>query len=117
VTPESHPAVGAAVDAYTRVVSPMIPPGGRRGELRHDPRVARWIFSTDGVGFPTRSYEPPPSKRWIHDGAFRYPAMLGIGPGIEQNTHKIGECVDSREFPPVIAFLARFPAAYRAAAL
>jgi len=113
VTPESHPAV----DAYTRVASPMIPPGGRRGELRHDPRVARWIFSTDGVGFPTRSYEPPPSKRWIHDGAFRYPAMLGIGPGIEQNTHKIGECVDSREFPPVIAFLARFPAAYRAAAL
>lgn len=39
--------------------------------------------------------------------------MIGIGPGIEQNTHKIGECVDSRELPPAIAFLARFPGVYR----
>jgi len=116
VTPESHPAVTAAVDAYTRVSSPQIAAGGRKGEMRRDPRVARWIFSTDGVGFPTRTYRPPASKRWIHDGAFTYPAMLGIGPGIEQNTHKIGECVDSREFPPVIAFLAKFPTAYREAA-
>jgi putative selenium metabolism hydrolase len=113
VTPESHPAVTAAVEAYTRVSSPQIERGGRKGEMRKEPRVARWIFSTDGVGFPTRTYDPPASKRWIRDGAFRYPAMLGIGPGIEQNTHKIGECVDSREFPPVIAFLARFPTAYR----
>jgi acetylornithine deacetylase/succinyl-diaminopimelate desuccinylase-like protein len=102
VTPENHPAVTAAVDAYQRVA-------------HRAPRVARWIFSTDGVGFPTRTYNPPPSKRWITDGAFRYPAMLGIGPGIEQNTHKIGECVDSREFPLVIAFLARFPMSYREA--
>jgi len=102
VTPENHPAVTAAVDAYQRVA-------------HRAPRVARWIFSTDGVGFPTRTYNPPPSKRWITDGAFRYPAMLGIGPGIEQNTHKIGECVDSREFPLVIAFLARFPTSYREA--
>jgi len=113
VTPENHPAVPAAVDAYQRVSAPLISPGGQRGQMRHDPRVARWIFSTDGVGFPTRTYNPPASKRWIKDGAFRYPAMLGIGPGIEQNTHKIGENVDSREFPVVIAFLARFPTAYR----
>ena len=119
VTPEEHPAVSSAVEAYTRVASPIIKPGGKRGELRHDPRVARWIFSTDGVGFPTRigKLHVPESKRWIRDGAFTYPAMLGIGPGIEQNTHKIGECVDSREFPPVVAFLARFPAAYRATVL
>jgi acetylornithine deacetylase/succinyl-diaminopimelate desuccinylase-like protein len=115
VTPASHPAVSAAVDAYTRVASPLIPEGGTRGQMRREPRVARWIFSTDGVGFPTRDFTPPASKRWIKDGAFRYPAMLGIGPGIEQNTHKIGECMDSREFPPVIAFLARFPTAYREA--
>jgi putative selenium metabolism hydrolase len=118
VTPEDHPAVRAAVDAYRRVATPNIPKGGRRGQLRHEPRVARWIFSTDGVGFPTRadrSLKVPDSKRWIRDGEYRYPAMLGIGPGIEQNTHKIGECMDSREFPPVIAFLARFPTAYRAA--
>lgn len=113
VTPESHPAIPAAVESYNRASSPLIAKNGTRGQMRKEPRVARWIFSTDGVGFPTRTFEPPASKRWIKDGAFRYPAMFGIGPGIEQNTHKIGECVDSREFPVVIAFLARFPAVYR----
>ena len=99
VTPETHPSIVAAVDTYKRVA-------GR------DPRVARWIFSTDGVGFPTRELAVPNSKRWVQDGDYRYPAMFGIGPGIEQNTHKIGECVDSREFDTVIALLARFPAVY-----
>jgi Acetylornithine deacetylase/Succinyl-diaminopimelate desuccinylase and related deacylases len=99
VTPETHPSIVAAVDAYTRVAE-------------RKPRVARWIFSTDGVGFPTRTLQVPPSKRWIQDGDYRYPAMFGIGPGVEQNTHKIGENVDSREFDTVIAFLARFPSIY-----
>ena len=99
VTPVTHPSIVAAVDAYTRVAA-------------RKPRVARWIFSTDGVGFPTRTLEVPPSKRWIQDGDYRYPAMFGIGPGVEQNTHKIGENVDSREFDTVIAFLARFPSIY-----
>jgi putative selenium metabolism hydrolase len=99
VTPETHPSIAAAVDAYTRVAA-------------RKPRVARWIFSTDGVGFPTRTLEVPPAKRWIHDGDYRYPAMFGIGPGVEQNTHKIGENVDSREFDTVIAFLARFPSVF-----
>jgi acetylornithine deacetylase/succinyl-diaminopimelate desuccinylase-like protein len=99
VTPEEHPSIVAAVDAYTRVAA-------------RKPRVARWIFSTDGVGFPTRTLDVPPSKRWIQDGDYRYPAMFGIGPGVEQNTHKIGENVDSREFDTVIAFLARFPSVY-----
>ncbi|MGZ5443645.1 MAG: peptidase dimerization domain-containing protein [Thermoanaerobaculia bacterium] len=96
ITPEDHPVVTAGVDTFRRVTS-------------RDPRLARWIFSTDGVGFPTKSFTPPASKRWIRDGAYAWPPMLGIGPGIEQNTHKIGECVDSREFVPVVAFLARFP--------
>ncbi len=100
VTPETHPSIVAAVDAYTRVAA-------------RKPRVARWIFSTDGVGFPTRTLEVPPAKRWIQDGDYRYPAMFGIGPGVEQNTHKIGENVDSREFDTVIAFLARFPSVFR----
>jgi hypothetical protein len=40
--------------------------------------------------------------------------LLGdLSRGIEQNTHKIGECMDSREFPPVVAFLARFPSVYQ----
>jgi acetylornithine deacetylase/succinyl-diaminopimelate desuccinylase-like protein len=99
VTPAEHPAVVAAVDTF-------------RSVTQRQPRVARWIFSTDGVGFPTRTFTPPASKRWIRDGAYTYPPMLGIGPGIEQNTHKIGECVDSREFVPVVAFLARFPSRF-----
>jgi len=99
VTPEDHPAVSAGVDAFRRVTA-------------HEPRVARWIFSTDGVGFPTREFTPPVSKRWVRDGAYSYPPILGIGPGVEQNTHKIGECVDSREFVPVVGFLARFPSRF-----
>ena len=79
----------------------------------------RWIFSTDGVGFPVpvedESIEVPESKRWVTSGAFKHPAMFGIGPGIEQNTHKIGECVDTREIPLVIAFLARFGSLYHEA--
>ena len=35
-----------------------------------------------------------------------------IGSGIEQNTHKIGECVDLRELQHSIAFLARFPSVF-----
>ena len=38
--------------------------------------------------------------------------MFGIGPGIEQNTHKIGECVDLRELQHAIAFTARFPSVF-----
>jgi acetylornithine deacetylase/succinyl-diaminopimelate desuccinylase-like protein len=49
VTPEDHPAVTAVVDAYRRVASPIIPEGGSAGQLRKEPRVARWIFSTDGA--------------------------------------------------------------------
>lgn len=104
VTPEDHAAVRAGVEAFNSVNG-------------HAPRVARWIFSTDGVGFPTKTYAPPPSKHWVKSGAYTYPPMLGIGPGIEQNTHKIGECVDSREFPPVIGFLVRFPSVLRATSM
>jgi hypothetical protein len=116
VTPEDHPAVTTVVDAYRRVASPIIPEGGSAGQLRKEPRVARWIFSTDGVGFPTpaddRSIQVPSSKKWVTSGNFKYPAMLGIGSGIEQNTHKIGEYVDSRELDVVIGLIARFPSLY-----
>jgi len=117
VTPEAHPAITSAVDTYRRVASPLIPEGGSAGELRTEPRVARWIFSTDGVGFPIRvddaSVEVHERKKWVTAGSFKHPAMFGIGPGLEQNTHKIGEYVDARHMAPVIAFLARFPSLYR----
>ncbi|MEE8409323.1 MAG: peptidase dimerization domain-containing protein [Myxococcota bacterium] len=116
ITPEDHPAIQTAVDTYRRVVTPQVPKDGTRGALRQEPRVGRWIFSTDGVGYPIpkddTSIDVPERKRWVVSGAFKHPAMFGFGSGIEQNTHKIGECVDAREMQAVIALIARFPSLY-----
>ncbi|HEY6867131.1 MAG TPA: hypothetical protein VI792_07740, partial [Candidatus Eisenbacteria bacterium] len=118
-TPEDHPALRAAVAAYRAVVTPRVNvPREQGGSMRREPRVDRWIFSTDGVGFPVPARDPglvvPERKGWVTSGAFRHPAMFGFGTGIEQNTHKIGECVDVRELGHAIAFLARFPGALAA---
>ncbi len=119
ITPDTHPAIEAAVDAYRRVVTPHVhePAGGATaGALRSEPRVDKWIFSTDGVGYPVAlgdtSIDVPVDKGWVESGAVRHPAMFGIGAGIEQNTHRIGECVDARELQHAIAVLARFPRAF-----
>jgi putative selenium metabolism hydrolase len=116
-TPEDHPAIQTAVDVYERVVSPYAPAENTSGAtLRKTPRVDRWIFSTDGVGFPIpkddTSIDVPARKNWITSGEVKHPAMFGCGPGVEQNTHKIGEFVDARELERAIAFIARFPAAF-----
>lgn len=122
ITPEDHPAIRAAVDAYRRVVSPFVtePEGGAtRGALRREPRVANWIFSTDGVGYPVpvgdTTIDVGADKQWVVSGEVRHPAMFGIGAGVEQNTHRIGEYVDLRELQHAIAVIARFPQAYRQA--
>ena len=117
LTPEEHPAIATAVEAYRRVVTPHVAEAAEgRGTLRREPRVDRWIFSTDGVGFPIATTDGSiavgEGKRWVVAGAFKHPAMFGIGPGIEQNTHKIGECVDLRELVHAVAVMARFPSLY-----
>jgi hypothetical protein len=115
VTPEDNRAVRAARRAYKGVVTPNVKDGGTTGAtLRKEPRVDRWIFSTDGVGFPVKlgTLPVPASKRWIETGGYTHPPMVGMGPGIEQNTHKIGECVDARELEAAIALIARFPSAF-----
>jgi putative selenium metabolism hydrolase len=116
VTPEDHPAIRTAVSVYEKVVTPEVKASGPGGSIKKEPRVDRWIFSTDGVGFPVKaddtSIQVPGKKSWVVAGAYKHPAMFGLGPGIEQNTHKIGECVDLRELVHAIAFLARFPSAY-----
>ena len=117
--PEEHAAIGTAVSVYDTVVAPEVSPSAADdGGMRAEARVDRWIFSTDGVGFPIpaddASIEVPPAKAWVEAGKFKHPAMFGFGPGIEQNTHKIGECVDKRELRLAIAFLARFPSAFAA---
>ena len=117
-TPEDHPALDTAVDVYQAVVKPNLGSSDldQPGTLQQNPRVDRWIFSTDGVGFPIpegdTSIPVDSSKNWVHAGGFKHPAMFGFGPGIEQNTHKIGECVDQRELRHAISFLARFPSAF-----
>lgn len=119
ITPAEHPAIVAAVDSYRRVVSPHVDErtgGAVAGALRREPRVDKWIFSTDGVGFPIPVHDEAISvgsdKRWVVSGAVKHPAMFGIGAGVEQNTHRIGEYVDLRELQHAIAVLARFPSAY-----
>ncbi len=121
VTPEDHPAITAAVDTYRRVVSPFIeePPGGATaGARRREPRVDRWVFSTDGVGFPTpsdaKAIDVPSTKQWVTSGPMVHPPMFGIGAGVEQNTHRIGENIDQRELEHAIAVIARFPSVFAA---
>lgn len=116
ITPADHPVIDAATEAYRRVVSPFVdePAEGATGAtLRREPRVDTWVFSTDGVGYPVPVDDPgfavPPTKRWVRSGAMQHPPMFGIGAGVEQNTHRIGEFVDTRELRHAIAVLARFP--------
>ena len=114
LTPEEHPVISAAVATWKAAVTPFVA-GSREagGAMRREPRVDRWIFSTDGVGWPVpaaeRNITVPAGKQWVTDGAYRHPAMFGIGTGIEQNTHKIGEVLDTRELQHAIAFLACYP--------
>jgi len=116
VTPAEHPAIQAAVSTYRGVVSPHVDGKiGTGGVLTREPRVDRWVFSTDGVGFPVpREAAIPGSagKGWVVGDTYQHPAMFGFGPGIEQNTHKIGECLDQRELQHCAAFLARFPSVF-----
>jgi acetylornithine deacetylase/succinyl-diaminopimelate desuccinylase-like protein len=113
LTPEEHPALAAAVESWRAVVTPHVPRDAAGGGLRREARVDRWIFSTDGVGWPVpkdgSAIAVPASKRWVDAGDSVHAAMFGLGTGIEQNTHKIGEVLDTRELPHAIAFLARYP--------
>lgn len=116
VTPEDHPAIRAAVSAYRGAVTPFVEEAREHGgTLRREPRVDRWIFSTDGVGFPipagTKGLQVPVRKDWVESAGWMHAGMFGFGVGIEQNTHKIGECSDLRELRHAIAFIARYPSA------
>jgi len=118
VTPEGHPAIKAAVATYRGVVTPHVDgKSNTGGAIPKEPRVARWVFSTDGVGFPVAKDASIPGadgKAWVISENYKHPAMFGFGAGIEQNTHKIGECLDERELQHCAAFLARFPSVFAA---
>jgi len=114
-TPEDHPAIVGATATYRGVVAPMVAGGALEATVSQEPRIGRWVFSTDGVGVPVPA-DPEPesarSKRWVVAGRLTHPAMFGIGPGVEENTHKIGECVDSREIALAMALYAGYPATF-----
>ena len=96
--------------------TPMVEEELLGGSANGEPRVSRWVFSTDGVGFPTRAERVvgiSTRKRWVEAGDLSHPAMFGIGPGVEENTHKIAECIDSREMAAAISFLANYPSVLR----
>jgi acetylornithine deacetylase/succinyl-diaminopimelate desuccinylase-like protein len=116
-TPEEHPAIQAALATYRGVVTPHVDVRAEEGgSLRSEPHLDRWVFSTDGVGWPApvseKALQVPEHKRWVTAGEYRHPAMFGFGPGIMQNAHKIGEAVDLREVRHAIAFLARYPSVF-----
>jgi acetylornithine deacetylase/succinyl-diaminopimelate desuccinylase-like protein len=81
---------------------------GRHMDLLH--RRRRLPIDSTDVTIAVRH-----SKAWVVSGEVRHPAMFGIGAGIEQNTHRIGEHVDTRELQHAIAVLARFPQSFVAA--
>ena len=112
-TPQSHPAIEAASLSYEQAITPMVEEGLLGSSAVSEPRIGRWVFSTDGVGIPVDTEtvgDCGADKAWIETNHLRHPAIFGIGPGVEENTHKIGECVDSRELAAVIAFLGCYPA-------
>ena len=106
------PAITAATATYCR--SSRAGHGHRHRRCAGAPR-GPLIFSTDGVGFgpPRRRVGPgAPTKKWVHLGPFHH-RHVRHRPRHEQNTHKIGECMDSREMSACIAFLAGYPAVLR----
>ncbi len=116
---------GAPLDPGRRRRVPGVCHAARRRAGRAEPRAARCAASrgsTNGSSRPTGSASRSPSttrrstsvptKAWVVSGAVKHPPMFGIGAGIEQNTHRIGECVDARELQHAIAMLARFPRSF-----
>ena len=117
VTKPDDPVVRAAVESYKRTVTPHVeePPHPGPDDLRKQPRVQRWIFSTDGVGYPMRIGENKFSiegKNWIEAGEYVHPSMFGIGAGYEHHCHKLGEYVHKDHLWCPIAVIARFPSLF-----
>ena len=68
---------------------------------------ASYFIPKDDTAIPITA-----AKQWVVSGAYKHPAMFGIGPCIEQNTHKTGECVHLHKLQHSVAFLARFPSMF-----
>ena len=118
-TPMTDPTIQSAYESYKRCVTPHIPADAPKDpdHLRKEPRVERWIFSTDGVGYPIKKGDAKFSlegKNWISVQGTDYvhPPMFGIGCGYEHHTHKLGEYIHRDHMWAPIAVMARFPSAF-----
>ena len=117
VTSPTDPVVCAAVEAYKRTVTPNVKdvPNPGPDDLRKQPRVQRWIFSTDGVGYPLRNGSfgfSIEGKNWTECGDYVHPPMFGIGAGYEHHCHKLGEYLHRDHIWCPIAVIARFPSLF-----
>eukprot|EP00769_Ergobibamus_cyprinoides_P001034 gnl/Ergobibamus_cyprinoides/2035.p2 GENE.gnl/Ergobibamus_cyprinoides/2035~~gnl/Ergobibamus_cyprinoides/2035.p2 ORF type:complete len:516 (+),score=264.44 gnl/Ergobibamus_cyprinoides/2035:162-1550(+) len=121
-TPEDHAAIRTATSVYSSVISPNLTEKDKsimHGLIKEEPCVSRWIFSTDGVGVAAACQQHAEGavkcegKQWITSPAgFKHPAMLGLGAGMEQNTHSLFEVIHSRELKHACAWMARYPSRY-----
>ncbi|KAL0229093.1 hypothetical protein GEMRC1_013713 [Eukaryota sp. GEM-RC1] len=119
-TPEDHVSITSAIQAYKDVVSPNVTKeeigNGEPWRLSKEPRLARFIFSTDGVGMvkvkSELGFTVPENKKWVEVGELTWPPMVACAGGHEQQAHKIGEFSDAREMKHGIAFLAAYPSRF-----
>jgi len=117
VTHPQDPVVKAAVEAYRREVTPNVEdvPNPTPDDLHKYPRVERWIFSTDGVGYPikegTQKFDIS-KKNWTKAGQYVHPPMFGIGAGYEHHCHKLGEYLHIDHLWCAISVMSRFPSLF-----
>ena len=118
-TPMTDPVVQSAYEAYKRCVTPHIPDDAPKDadHILKEPRVERWIFSTDGVGYPIKRQDARFSletKNWVAvEGTdYVHPPMFGIGAGFEHHCHKLGEYLHRDHIWAPIAVMARFPSLF-----
>ncbi|OHT17700.1 Clan MH, family M20, peptidase T-like metallopeptidase [Tritrichomonas foetus] len=116
ITHPTDPVVLAAVESYKRTVSPNVEEKEVSPEnIPKKPRVQRWIFSTDGVGYPILKENLRFSiekKHWTSVGDYVHPPMFGIGAGFEHHCHKLGEYLHRDHLWAPIAVMARFPSLF-----
>jgi putative selenium metabolism hydrolase len=119
LTPMTDPVVQSAYEAYKRCITPYIPEDTPKDNdhIPREPRVERWIFSTDGVGFPIKKEDAKArfsleGKGWIEVGEYVHPPMFGIGAGFEHHCHKLGEYLHKDHVWAPTAVIARFPSLF-----
>lgn len=107
ITEPENPVVMAALESYSRVISPI-----NHSSLSAVPKVHRYSEPTNGVGFICSAENVPFSgtrKNWISNENEVHPPMFGIGAGYAERAGEVGEYVEKEHMWAPIAVIARFP--------